>query len=308
MIFKFYQMKKIIYEIFKYPLILVFLKTPLFKILKKRFKNYRFAKKKNIILYILDLLFEKEYFNKLKNKEKIRELTNSTLADGEGRKWAQSYYNSHFKTIKELNTRKLGNMTLNDAQPIFSEIINFIKNSNLSNSKDTFIIQLGSSSGRDLEFFLKIFPKLNYISTDINDEILDFQKQKYSYSNLKFFKCYAEDINKCLSYFNISNKNIVLFSVGSLQYVNPFFLEDFFLKIKNYSRINLFLLEPVSLKFIDNSKLLSDNRTNISFSHRYDEYVKNLAFNILNNKIIRPYSLEDKKNGNTGHFYLRISN
>ena len=181
-------------------------------------------------------------------------------------------------------------MSSSDASPMFERMINYIKSNNLSNDKNSYIIQLGSSSGRDLEFFLKIFPKLNYISTDVNDEILDFQKEKYSYPNLKYFKCYAEDIDECINHFKISDKNIILFSSGSLQYVNPFFIEEFFSKVKNYKNLNLFISEPVNLLFIDNLNLISDNRANISFSHRYDKYAKKLGFTIIENKVIRPYS------------------
>ena len=302
-------MKKIIYNIIKYPLILIFIKTPLINILKKRFKYHRLLiKNRNIIYLVLDTLFEREYFSKLKNKEEIRELTSSTLIDGEGRKWAQKYYDGHFQTLDELKKKRIGTMYANDASPIFEKMINFIKSNNLSGDENTYIIQLDSSSGRDLEFFLKIFPKLNYISTDVNDEILDFQKEKYNQSNLKYFKCYAEDIDECVNYFNISNKNIILFSSGSLQYVNPFFLEEFFSKLRNYKILNLFINEPVSLLFIDNNKLISDNRDNISFSHRYDEYAKKSGFNIIENKVIRQYSKDDKHHDDTGHFHLQISN
>ena len=300
--------RKIIYNIIKYPLILIFIKTPLINILKKRFKNHRSLKKRNIIWFVLDTLFQREYFNKLKNKEEIRELTNSTLIDGEGKKWAEIYYNKHFQTLDELKKRRTGIMPSNDAQPIFERIINYIKSNNLSDDKNTYIIQLGSSSGRDLEFFLKIFPKLNYISTDINDEILDFQKEKYSYPNLEYFKCYAEDIDECINHFKISDKNIILFSSGSLQYVNPFFLEEFFLKIKNYKNLNLFISEPVSLLFIDNSGLISYNRGNISFSHRYDEYTKNSNLNVIENQLIRPHSKDNKQHAQKGLFYLQVSN
>ena len=301
-------MRKIIYNIIKYPLILIFIKTPFINILKRRFKNHRSLKKRNIIWFVLDTLFQREYFNKLKNKEEIRELTNSTLIYGEGKKWAEYYYNKHFQTLDELKKRRIGIMSSNDASPMFERIINYIKLNNLSDDKNTYIIQLGSSSGRDLEFFLKIFPKLNYISTDVNDEILNFQKEKYSYPNFKYFKCYAEDIDKCINNFKISNKNIILFSSGSLQYVNPFFLEEFFSKIKNYKNLNLFISEPVSLLFIDNNKLISDNRSNISFSHRYDEYAKNSNLSIIQNQVIRPYSTDDKQHSQTGHFDLQVSN
>ncbi len=303
-------MKKIIYNIIKYPLILIFIKTPLINILKKRFKYHRLLiKNRNIIYLVLDTLFEREYFSKLKNKEEIRELTSSTLIDGEGRKWAQHYYDKHFQTLDELKKRRTGTMSASDAQPNFEKMINFIKSNNLSDDENTYIIQLGSSSGRDLEFFKKIFPKLNYISTDVNDEILDFQKEKYNQSNLKYFKCYAEDIDECVNYFNISNKNIILFSSGSLQYVNPFFLEEFFLKIRKYQMLNLFVDEPVNLLFIDNKKkIISKHRSNISFSHRYDEYARKSGFNIIENKVTRPYSKDDKQHGHTGHFYLHATN
>ena len=301
-------MRKIIYNIIKYPLILIFIKTPFINILKRRFKLIHFPIKKNIIWFVLDILFQKEYFSKLKNKEETRELTNSTLIDGEGKKWAQHYYDGHFKTLDELKKGRTGTMSQNDATPIFERMINYIKSNNLSDDKNTYIIQLGSSSGRDLEFFLKIFPKLNYISTDINDEILDFQKEKYSYPNLEYFKCYAEDIDECINHFKISDKNIILFSSGSLQYVNPFFLKEFFSKIKNYKNLNLFISETVSLLFIDNNKLISDYRGSSSFSHRYDEYAKNSNLSIIENQVIRPFSADDKQHGQTGHFDLQVSN
>ena len=112
-----------------------------------------FSKKKNIIWFVLDILFQREYFNTLKNKEEIRELTNSTLVNGEGRKWAQYYYDKHFQTLDELKKRRVGTMFLNNASPIFERMINFIKSNNLSDDKNTYIIQLGSASGRDLNFF-----------------------------------------------------------------------------------------------------------------------------------------------------------
>ena len=46
-------------------------------------------------------------------------------------------------------------MSQNDATPMFERMINYIKSNNLSDDKNTYIIQLGSS-GRDLEFFKNI--------------------------------------------------------------------------------------------------------------------------------------------------------
>ena len=298
--------KKLIYEIIKFPLIFIFIKTPLINILKKRFKSHRSLKKNNKVWILLDTIFQKEYFNKLKDKIKLRELTNSTLSEGEGRKWALHYYNNHFQTLENLKKRKKHNLPENSAKPIFEKMINFIK-TNITDKENTYVIQIGSSSGRDLDFFKKIFPKLNFISTEINDEILDFQKEKYIHSNFKYFKCYAEDIDDCINHFDISQKNIIIFSIESLQYVNPFFLEDFFLKSRKYKNLNLFIYEPIALKFIDKDKPISESRGNISFSHRYDEYAKNSGLNIIESKIIK-YLENDGRHFHTGNIYLELKN
>ena len=254
----------------------------------------------------LDTLFQREYFNKLESKEEIRGLTDSTLVSGEGRKWAQNHYGKHFQTLDELKKRKTGLISSDEALPVFTRIIDYIKNNQLEKNKNVYIIQLGSSSGKGLEFFYKIYPELNYISTDVNDEILDFQKEKYNYSNFSFFKCYAEDIDECINHFNLENKILILFSSGSLQYVNPYFLKEFFNKINKYDNLNLFIVEPLSLILIDNSKEISNNRGNISFSHRYNEYANEAKIKIIEEKIIRPYAQNDPTHKYTGHYYLHL--
>ena len=114
----------------------------------------------------------------------MRELTNSTLIDGEGKKWAENYYNGHFKTLEELKRRKQGIMSNDESQPIFSKIINYIRINKIDENDSVYIIQLGSSSGRDLEFFYNLFPKLNYISTWLNFE----NRISKSYMSLNFVK------------------------------------------------------------------------------------------------------------------------
>ena len=300
-------MKNIFYRLIKYPLILIFLKTPFINILKKRFRTHRNRLKKNIFWFILDLLFEREYFANIKNKIEMRDLSDSTVNNGEGKKWAQYYYDGHINSLEDLKKTQVGLMTMYEANPIFQNMINFINKNNFQENENTYIIQLGSSSGKDLEFFLKLFPKLSFISTDINDEILSFQKKKYNYKNLQYFKCYAEDIDRCIESFNISDKNLIIFSCDCLQYVNPYYLKEFFSKIKNYKNLNFFLIEPINLLFLDNKKKqISEFRGATSFSHRYDQYVFNSNAKIVESKIIRPHSKDDMNHRNTGHFYLHM--
>ena len=103
-------MKKLIYKlILKYPLIILLLKTPLKKIFINYMSKFRYRKETNILDMLLSYFFWIEYFSKLKNPEEIRKITNSTLDDGEGRKWAEGYFRSHFKTIENLHNTKFGN-------------------------------------------------------------------------------------------------------------------------------------------------------------------------------------------------------
>ena len=297
-------MKKIIYSIIRYPLILIFLKTPLIKILKKRFSFQRSLKNRSYIMFVLDTFFEREYICKINNRDELRQLITSTVKYGQGEKWASHYYDNPIKDFETLKKQKVGLITAYEANPIYKKITEFIKSNNLHENENTYLIQLGSSSGRDLEFLFNYFPKLNFISTDIEDEILNFQKDKYKDKNFKFFKCYAEEIDKCINYFKLKNKKIIIFSIGSLQYVVPFYLKDFFSKIGKFNNINLFINEPVDLRFINLNKDLSSYRGKTSFSHMYSKYAE--KFEIIEEKVIRPYSKEDKNHKYTGQYYLHI--
>ncbi len=299
-------MRKIIYKIIKIPLIFIFLKTPLIRILKKRFFSHRSLKSRSYFMSILDRLFQGEYLSKQKNHEYTRELLSSTVKFGEGEKWALHYYSNPAQSLENLKKRKVGSISDFENRPIFQEIISFIQSKNLEENEDTFLIQLGSSSGKDLEFFNKYFPKLKYISTDINDEILDFQKKKYKNKGFKFFKCYAEDIDKCIDALKLSDKNIILFSIGSLQYVIPFYLEQFFFKIKKIKNLNLFICDPVKLSFVDENKNYSDYRGNSSYTHIYEKYAS--EFVVLKKKVIRPFENSNTPNRDVGTYYLHIVN
>ena len=243
---------------------------------------------------LLSYIFWVEYFSKLKNPEEARKITKSTFSKDEGIKYTEGYFQSHFRKIENLHNIKFAH-THSTAVPLILDMTKYIKDNHLSEDKDTFIIQIGSSSGLDLKFFYDQFPKLNYISTDINDEILNYQKEKFNlHNNFKFFKCYAEEIDKCFEKFNLKKKRIILFSRGSLQYVVPYFLEIFFSKIKLHKDSILFLCEPVVLKSIKNTvRLSAEHRSKISFSHNYRQIAQKNGLGIIKEKLMHGQSKDD---------------
>ena len=100
-----------------------------------------------------------------------------------------------------------------------------------------------------------------------------------------------------------------MFSIGSLQYLHPINLERFFSKLKNFNKLNLFINDAIKLTILDNKKkLISEHRGGIAFSHLYDDYANNFGINIIERKVIRPYSKNDKLQYNTGIYYLHAQN
>jgi len=267
-------------------------------------KKFRF-RKRNIFWSLLSYIFWIEYYAKLNDPKEISEISDSTHSDGEGRKRSEFYYNTHFKNLDNLKKQKQGIMTLDKARPIFTEIISFIRNNNLENDTNTFIIQIGSASGLDLKFFYDQFPKLNYISTEINDEILNFQKDKYNFPNFKFFKCHAEKIDRCFEEFNLKDKRIILFSDGAATCLQPYFLNIFFNIIKSHKNLIFFLIEAIDLRIIKTLKgASSKHRSGICFSHNYSQYAQKNNLKIIQEQIIEPYSKDDANHQYTGHYYL----
>ena len=249
--------------------------------------------KSNKLYRLLDHFFWTECFVKLKNPEEIRKISSSLFSGDEGLQYVSAYFKTHFKTIENLRDVK-ADSTHATATPLFVEIMKYIKDNHFSEDKDTYIIQLGSSSALDLKFLYGEFPKLNYISTDVNDVILNFQKEKSNFPNLKFFKCYAEEIDKCFKQLNLKEKKIILFARGSLQYVVPFFLQIFFSKIKLHKNLILFLCEPVILKYTKNVlRISTEQRSRMSFSHNYKQLAEKNNFKTIKEKIMHAQSKDD---------------
>ena len=297
------NINKLFYKIIRIPLIFIFIKTPLIKILENRFKKNK-KERSNLILRLLDYLFASEYFVKLKNSEKINKLCDWSIIEGGGRMWAEYYYNNHFRTLENLQKRKYGNMKFNEANPIFAEMVNYIKSNKFDEDKNSYIIQIGSSSGCDLEFFYKIFPKINYISTDVSDEIIHFQKEKHKYENFSFFKCKAENIDECFKKYDLQYKKVIIFSSSSLQYAHPYHLEIFFNKLKLLKNLNLFICETVNYNFLEKGIYKSKFIGDYSFSHNYKKYAEN--FTVLDSKILKPHDQNDALHKFIGIYYLHL--
>ncbi len=264
--------------------------------------KYKSRANKSIFNKLTNKIFWEKYYlkNNEKNKNKFRDMT---LLNNEGVFWAKEYFKQHFRTLSNLRKKKVGCMKKIDSDPIYLKVIKHIRRVKKNKIKDIFLIQIGSSSGMDLVFFKKIFPSINIISTDINNEILDFQRKIHKYDNFFFLKMHAHDVEKLFKSYNLRRKKIIFISIGSDQYLSPKELDTFFSKLSKISNANFFFQEPLSIEFLK-GKIKSSYRHDISYNHNYEYYVKKNKLKVIRKKITHPYKFSKNFHKDVCHYFI----
>jgi hypothetical protein len=104
-----------------------------------------------------------------------REILKGFAMGGEaGRSWARSYDSAPiFHSSYDI--------PFSEANPFFSEM-----DKTLSELNDAVIIQIGSSSGREIAYFASKYPKLQFIGTDVYPEVIEYSDIHHKEKNLKF--------------------------------------------------------------------------------------------------------------------------
>jgi hypothetical protein len=287
-------MKKFLIKI----IVLLFVKTRLILLLEKRILKYRrhlylnksilpmFKKRTILDHFIVSTLYFGEYYKNLKDQNVQRKLSLLTLNDGEGAYWAKYYYENQKGLIHRENR-----------STIYLETEKLIIDNNLDNSK-VYFVNLGSSSGLDLLHFKKKFQNINFISSDINEEIINFQKENTfkGITNIDYIigtlENVIEDIR--LKFQNNSEIKIIFFTNATIQYVVPKFLDKAFNSLTNIKNKFYFCS---SEQFRNTGKKdISFHVKNILWHHDYRKYIEQYDFKIKFYKIQN--SGEDKINQN----------
>jgi len=222
-----------------------------------------------------------------------REEMKSLCMGGEaGVGWAQSYQSRPLDFNK-----KVGNLSYRDACPVLGAVDRLLK----SNNEKYTVIQIGSSSGREIAHIAKNNPNHDFIGTDTYAEVVKYSSSYHRCPNLSFIQCSAQDISTLLE--RISIFNLVLFSSNSLQYVQPEHLDIFIASCSNYP-VRMLLLEPTSFKRICPEKIKESRwRGEFSYTHNYRYYAEKYNFETLEARIIKPYYDDDPVHAFVGHYY-----
>ena len=307
--------KKIVRRIFQTPLGLLGLaivKIPLFNKYKLYLlSTWQDVEKRNKIDEILYryVFYSWIKFDYLKKKDPDkRETLKSICMGGEGGKnWAE-YYQTKDKIIGsggmiELNG-KVGHMTFQEACPIFDEISSILENAD----SNYLVIQIGSSSGGETAYFAKMFPQHEFVGSDIYDEVVEYSNGFHNYPNLSFVKCSAKEIGNILNMvdIDIKNKPVLIYSSGSLQYVQPEHLTIFFNALSMFANFKILISEPGNeSKGKTNEVKTSIFRGNFSYTHDYKWYAEKSGIEMVQCEIIRPYCpyADFPMHENTVHYF-----
>ena len=164
----------------------------------------------------------------------------------------------------------------------FSKIYNIIKQINDNTKQKILVIQVGSSTGREIAYFAKKFSNIQCLGIDIYKSIIKWSSEKYSYNNLKYIHLEGHQLDKI--FIENKNKKIIIFSEGSIEFMQPEHLEILFKKIQYYRNIRIILSEGYYKK--KNNKLpaiyeKSFYNGGLHFTHDYEYYAKKIGLRVI---------------------------
>ena len=135
-----------------------------------------------------------------KDADKREIMKGYAMGGNSGREWANYYDNSPI----DFNM-KIGSLSYRNANPFYKKIENICNSgTNLA------VIQIGSSSGREIAYFAELFSEHRFIGTDVYNEVIEYATQAHKLTNLNFIKLAAKDISQLFSEY--AHHNFVVFT------------------------------------------------------------------------------------------------
>ena len=137
------------------------------------------------------------------------------------------------------------------------------------------VCQIGASSGREVAWLAERHPNHAYLGTDVSGDAVSYAAERYSLPNMGFRVLSAKDIGLLLREIG-ERSEVIVFSHGCLQYVQPEHVRQFFESLAGIPRLRVALAEPVDLLGEPIQELRGSRpRASVAFSHNYRFYAEN---------------------------------
>ena len=224
------------------------------------------------LVYPSVLLFWTRFvYRRERNPDRREALQALVWAQGSGDAVAR-YWDS--VEVDEQLSRKIGDSTYEERVPLLrylDELLTFAEG-------EITVCQIGSSSGREIGWLATRHPGHVYIGFDISPDAVTYATVRYPLPNLTFQVASAKDIGSLLPPPD-SGLQVVVFSHGCLQHVQPEHAARFFVILGRMPNLRVALAEPVncekpSIEGIDGSR----PRGSVSYSHNYRFYAERAGF------------------------------
>jgi len=206
-------------------------------------------------------------------------LKDSVMGSEAGARWA-----AHYDERPLDFDAPVGALTMRVVCPVLTDLDERLR----SVAAEALILQVGSSSGRELAWLASRHPGHRFLGIDIYKEVVDYAAKRHAGTNLAFSVHSAKDAADLAG--RHGAKPVFVFSSGSLQYVQPEHLQALFDRLAALPDAEIHLAEPASET--GGSPLeLSGSRWmgNMAYNHDYGYYARKSGMTDVRAGVVRPY-------------------
>ena len=173
-------------------------------------------------------------------RERLKALA---MGSASGARWARRYQAQEIRLDAVANDCVL---PLRDIVPVYTELPAY-----LEAADEATVVQIGSSSGREIALFADEFPRHTFVGVDPYPDVVEVSRS-LARKNSTFIVGSAQTIDTDLRDLEresgIGLEHVVCFSHGSLQYVQPEHMATFFAHCRGLGVRRIYVSEPVSVQ------------------------------------------------------------
>jgi hypothetical protein len=246
--------------------------------------------------YLLPIWHRME-FNRSAPAEQERLKADVVFGGANGVRWAQGYDAVPFE---DLLAGRVGRLPYRDACPIWSELERLC-----GQSREWTVVQIGSSSGRELAYYAGRYPAIEFVGVDIVPEVVRYAAAAHRAPNLRFVAADAKHLRLALE--SQIQRPIVMLSVGTLQYIGASFIGQWFQDMSGWFSVrHLLIQEGVLLTHGPPDRLQgSFNAQSWTSTHDYGWYAEAAGWQTRAKAVIAPYDppREYPEHADVAHYF-----
>jgi len=190
-----------------------------------------------------------KYYSKNTTSKEREDLKYMCMGQSSGMNWVKDYARTAFPNSD-------------------TDKVDFFKllNNKLSGNTIMHAHQVACGSGREIAYYAKKYPKIKFIGSDIDKEVISFCSEKWKdIPNLTFEIIRLDRLNE--NEIKLLHCDLI-FASGGLQYLDELHLTQF-LKIINGPCKYIMFTQPLSIDFLMDRHNNSSRRGNFSWNHPY---------------------------------------